>query len=860
MRGKQPHALTIRSNAVLILALLGMMLLPATTAAQPQVGPGMPNPRLLVAMPSGGKAGTTVEVTLTGLDLEDPESLLFSQPGIKAEPIKPPPPDPKKPVPPPTQPVTVKFKVTIPADTPLGSHDVRLINKWGVSNPRAFVVGDLDEVLEKEPNNDIDQAQRVELNTTINGAISAPTDVDYFSFAGKKGQCVVVSCLASSIDSRLSAALQLFDSSGRLLAFNRNYSGNDALLNCSLPTDGDYLVRVYAFTYTQGSPEHFYRLSITTAPWIDAIFPPMVEPGKQAKLTVYGRNLPGGKPDSAAVVDGQVLEKITVTVDAPKEPLALQQLAYGGQVSPKSSSLDGFEYRVHNDAGTSNPFLLTYAQAPVVLDNQANDDADSAQEVTLPCEIAGQIEKKRDRDWYTFKAEKGDVYSIEAYGDRLGSPLALRLVLRNTKNKQVLGEFEDNPDILGAAQFFSRTEDPPRFRFVVPADGQYQLMVTSREAPIQAGPRDFYRIRIAHERPDFRLVLMPQTVNGPDACVVHQRGHQFYTVFAWRLDGFAGDIALSAEGLPEGITCSPQTMAAGLRQATLVLSAAANAPHWTGPIKVKGTATINGQTVVREARAATITWPAPQNTASISRLDRSLMLAVRDKALFSLNAGIDKAAVLPGEKVTVPIKLVRHAADFKAPVLVTALNLPPNLTFNNNNQPVPLAPGKEDASLVLDVKANVQPGTYTIVFRGLAIFPFSKDPTGKQPKQNLTAIQPSTPITITVLPKQVATVSVTPGNATVKVGKQAEFVVKVARQYDYAGEFKLEVVLPPGEKGISAEESTIPKGKDEAKIVLKVAPGTGLGNRANLIVRATAMVNGKVPTTQEGKFSVNVVK
>ena len=53
-----------------------------------------------------------------------------------------------------------------------------------------FAVGDLSEVAEKEPNNDVDQAQRVELNTTINGTIGNPTDVDYFAFAAKKGQRV----------------------------------------------------------------------------------------------------------------------------------------------------------------------------------------------------------------------------------------------------------------------------------------------------------------------------------------------------------------------------------------------------------------------------------------------------------------------------------------------------------------------------------------------------------------------------------------------------------------------------------------------------------------------------------------------
>ena len=160
------------------------------------------------------------------------------------------------------------FKVTIAPGTPVGIHDVRLVNKWGVSNPRAFVVGDQAEVQEKEPNNDVPQAQRVVINTTINGVISAPTDVDFYVFGGKKGQRVVISCLASTIDSRLLAALELYDSAGRQLAYNRHYRNHDALIDCMLHGDGDYFVRLYEFTHSQGSPEHFYRLTITTAPWI----------------------------------------------------------------------------------------------------------------------------------------------------------------------------------------------------------------------------------------------------------------------------------------------------------------------------------------------------------------------------------------------------------------------------------------------------------------------------------------------------------------------------------------------------------------------------------------------------------------
>src|SRR5262249_45913739 len=202
-----------------------------------------------------------------------------------------------------------------------------------------------------------------------------------------------------------------------------------------------------------------------------------------------------------------------------------------------------------------NPYLLTYAQAPVVLDNEKNDTPETAQEVTLPCEIAGRIEKPRDRDWYVFSAKKGAVYSVEAFGDRLGTSVDLYITLRRADGKQqVIAELDDNTEILSQTQFFTRTDDPARYRFVVPDDGRYLLMISSREASIQAGPRHLYRLRVVPERPDFRLVLMPPTPNQPDGAAVGQGGRTYFNVYVWRLDGFDGPITLTAEGLPDGVT------------------------------------------------------------------------------------------------------------------------------------------------------------------------------------------------------------------------------------------------------------------------------------------------------------------
>jgi len=853
------------SLGMVLTALVGLVCAEAGRAQPPQSG--MIVPRLFSVVPNGGKVGSTFEVTFTGQDIEDPEGLFFSHPGIKAEPIIPPAPpvDPKKPAvkPAPRPPVT-KFKVTIAGDAPLGIHDARLINKWGISNPRAFVVGDLNEVLEKEPNDDVPLAQRVELNQTINGIIAGPADVDYFVFAGKKGQRVVVSCLASSIDSRLMAALELFDSTGRLLASNRHYSENDALVDCRLPADGDYYVRLHEFTHTQGGAEHFYRLTLSTAPWIDALFPLAIEPGKTAKVTVYGRNLPGGQLDPTANEDGVALEKLTVDITAPADALALQRLAYRGLVSPRSAALDGFEFRLRNASGASNPFLITYARSPVVLDQGNHDTPEKAQEIVVPCEISGRIEKLRDRDWYQFAAKKGDVYTIEVFGDRLGADLDMYLLLRKPDTKQDLADLDDNGELLTQTEFFTRTDDPPAYRFVVPADGKYQILVASRDADTRAGPRRFYRLRISPERPDFRLIVQHPDNTRPDACCLRQGADEQFTILVWRLEGWNGPVTVSVEGLPPGVTCAPQIVGPNLRQAALVLSASPTAPRFSGEIRVKGTAVIQGQTVVREARPGSITWPVPPGAGipAVSRLDRNLVLAVREKGPFHLSATVQKAVVVQDSKMNVALKLARLWPDFKGPLQIATVNQPTNLPAGillNNNQPVTMNPGKDDATAVLEVKAGVPEGTYNVVMLGTAQIPFNKDPAAKE-KPPINVLLPSTPISLTVLPNRVANLTLSNANPTAKIGADTEVVVKVARLRDFAGEFRIQLVVPANVQGISAGDAIIPPGKNEAKLVLTVPAGAAPGNRPNLVVRALATIHEDIPLTHDTPLNVNVVK
>jgi len=849
-------------SARLPLLCVGVLLALGNGLADAQViqGNSWPNPRLNLITPAGAKVGSTLEVGFAGTDLNDPEALWFSHPGIKATPIIPVPPKPdpkakpdpkKKDVP---LPIT-KFNVVVDKAVPAGFYDVRFVNKYGVSNPRVFVVGDLNEVSEKEPNNDVEQATKVEIGSTINGVIAAATDVDYFSFPGKKGQRLVLSCLTYSIDSRLFPEMKIIGPSGREIAMGRPNPQQDGFLDVTLPDDGDYLVRLNQFTYVGGNQEYFYRLNISAAPWIDAVYPPVVEAGKPSQVTLLGRNLPGGKAEPSLKIGGVVLETLTVTVTPPADPTKINFL---GSVAPPTAGLDGFEYRLPSPGGLSNPVLLTYAQGPVVLEKEGNDTADKAQPIPNLCEVCGRIDRVRDRDWYVFEAKKGDVLVFEMASERLGAPTDMFFVIRNLDTKTDFPMMDDSTDIVNTKNFYNYSKDPAPFRFVAPVDGKYHVLVGSQVGDILAGPEHIYRLSITKEKADFRLIVMPGDDFRPDAVTALKGGQAYYEVMILRRDGFKEDVVLTMEGLPTGVTCTPQILGGKVKSTYLVLSAADSAPVFTGPVKVIGTAIHNGAKIVREARAATPTWPvqAQQNIPTITRLDRDLIFAVRDKAPGKLSATIPAARVTIGDKLNVPLKLARMLPEFKGNFQVAPIpgDLPPNMNFGA----LTFAPGKDDQTAILTVAANVVPGTYNVVFRGFAPIP----PTGEKSKPVNTVLVAS-PVQVTVLPKQVANLSVDNANPAIKLGKELAtgvITVRVARQFDYADTFKVELILPKEAKDVSADATVIPANQNEVKLTLKVPPSAAPGNRTNLIVRATAVIHGDVVLVHETKINVNVVK
>jgi hypothetical protein len=719
--------------------LLAVLLVAFALGAPTAVLAALPVARLVSIFPAGGKQGTSITVTLSGTDLEGVSKLHFSSPGISATPVTTPPglgEDGPQPVP-------GQFTIAIAAETPAGICEVRAVGKYGVSNPRFFEVGTRDELLEKEPNNSPQEAQEITLDTVINGQSAAATDQDYFKFTAKAGQRIIFNCSAYRIDSRMDATLVLYDATGKELDRNRDTNRRDPLLDFTPPADGVYFVEVHDFLYAGGN-EYYYRLSVGAGPYLDFIFPPAGLPGSSGQYTVYGRNLPGGQPTDRIAADGKPLESLNVTIALPADE-SVQSIDAGSVVEPDESGMDAIAYRLPAPTPSSNAVLLGFATAPVVTEQEPNDDPSKAQSVTAPCEVVGQFYPQADRDWVQIECKAGEALWIEVFSQRLGLPtdpfLLVQQVTKNEKGEEQLKDVQAVDDYLenppGNVYIYELKTDDPAFRFVAPADGTYRIMVRNLSNYTRPDPRLVYRLAIHPAKPDFRVVAKPRLLPfSPDpnqnpptvwSPLLRKGGTEYIDVVVFRREGFDGEVRISVDGLPPGVTSSPITVGTGQYLGAIVLSAAEDAAESMSLITVLGRAKIGEAEVVRPARAATMVWGGLINQVTPrSRLTRNLALAVSGSETFPFAIDLGQNPVLEmckAGKVALPIKLIRRG-DFKGNVVLAPSSLPPNVRPSN----ITLDPNASAGNLEIALPPNAPVGTYSFSVLASTQVSYSRDP------------------------------------------------------------------------------------------------------------------------------------
>jgi hypothetical protein len=171
-------------------------------------------------------------------------------------------------------------RVSLHVPAPLGLCEVQLDLGGVKTNPTAFLVSPLPQVMEQEPNDTPEQAMRVTIPCGINGRIGTPRDLDHYRFTAVKGKAIRFEVKArrfgTVLQSSLDSVLDLMTLKGDVLASNDDTFGKDAAVVFTPPADGDYLLRIRDLN-SKGSATSVYYIE---ADWARPDFSLRCDPEK----------------------------------------------------------------------------------------------------------------------------------------------------------------------------------------------------------------------------------------------------------------------------------------------------------------------------------------------------------------------------------------------------------------------------------------------------------------------------------------------------------------------------------------------------------------------------------------------------
>lgn len=679
----------------------------------------LPSLRFDRIAPVGASAGATIDIEILGAEIDDVKSLHFDHPGLTAEHVK-----------------DRQFKMKVAADVPAGTYDVRLVGRWGISNPRVFAVSNgLQDIAEKEPNNEPQEAQEVVLNAAINGT-SDGNGEDFFVVALKAGQRVTFDCWARRLESEVDASLELASVNGKLLASNGDYFGADPFIDFIVPEDGKYVVRVNDLRFRGGFP---YRLVISDRPHVENVFPRVLQAGKSTEVEVAGRNLPNGSTLNLPL-EGPPLQTLRLPLTPHEETLALGTFRFfehphDHSVLPTAATctLNGFQVRPL--ANVLNAATMLVVDVPVVLDQEPNNDRDKPQRLELPAVVAGRFDQPRDADWFEIDVKDGGNYGFEVYSERINGRADPYLVVIDEQGNRVT-ELDDFGHRMNA--FDGHLRDPSG-NVGLTANKKYRVLVQDRYS--RGGARFQYVLSIRKQQPDFFIAAIHQQNPGPGGTNLWKGCSQFVDLVTHSRDGFNGPVTVTAEGLPPGVSVVPATFTDS--RATLVLTAAPHAADWTGEIALIATATIGDKPIKREVRPYSRIWA---NGEATSRPARKLGLAVRELGPFGFTIEPAQVQAEAGKPLELTVKATRHWSDFKAAINLLPLSFAGGFQMPNGS----IVENATDAKITITVPNGLRPGAYTLSVLGQAQVPFHKDKAATSRPNTLVSL-PSVPVTINVV-------------------------------------------------------------------------------------------------------------
>ena len=655
------------------------------------------------------------------------------------------------------------LKLTASPETPVGVYAIRVRTADGLSNPFLFAVGQVPQIQEKEDNSTFETAQPVTSPAVVEGQL-AGNDVDFFKFAGKKGQFIVVDAQCARIGSGVDPSIRLTTAARAYVASADDTPGllTDARLTAVLPEDTDYIVEISDSSY-KGANRPVYRLLIGPIPVAEEIYPQGGRRGETLGVELRGGNLSG--------------LVTTATVLAPS--------LGSNQVRVKAAGFGGL------DVESIPPLVVE--DLPEL--REPADPASPPLKAVPPIILNGRIDPKGDEDRFTLVVVPGQKLRIDVTAADLGSAIDGTL--------QVLG---DKGAVLATADDTTATPAGPNNRRVptiISPDPSLEFTVPANTTEITLALRDLqgrggvgypYRIRVEPVVAGFELSMTDAQVSIP-------KGGTAAIPVTVRRSGYNGPITVTVANLPPGLTVRPATIAELRINGVLTVSATEAAEFEPILLNVVG----EGGTF-KQSASKTIVYSqqATLPTNSVEQLGLLAVTAVPQPA--SLDAPVTPIEIVHGAGGGTFTVTAKRGEDATGALALAPLPLIPGQPFfvGLTAATVNMAEKVNEATITVDAAIEAPLGLMTVVFTAK----------GKLANEDRTLIVPAVTLNI-VRP---LTLEIAAPTLEIKVGATVELKGKIVRK----GNFKEPVTikldgLPAGTK---AEPVTLKP--EETEFTLKL--------------------------------------
>ncbi len=685
--------------------------------------------------------------------------------------------------------------VKIAADAEVGTRTWRVWTDQGACPSRPFIVGELPEIVEQEVDGEPIPVG-VTLPVTVNGRIFPREDVDVWSFEAKAGQTISCSCLTARLGSPFDARLEIRDAQGRRIAESVETGPLevDAIVRFTAPHDGSYSVRVYDVKF--GGLQHYvYRLTVTAGPFVDRVFPLGGRRGTAVAWELAGANL-------------------------PSNPF---EFALPGNAPTRFPSNLGL-------TGNAGPLLpLDVDDLPEFVEREPNDTLAQAEPQTAPAILNGRISRPGDADLYAFRVAKGESLEFDLRAVRLGSPLNPVVALLDATGKEL-----SNTDNQGF--------DDRRISQTFGDEGTYFIRVTERLAS-RGSDALAYRLRITPPpAPDFKLLLTA------DALTVNRGAESKLKLRLARIGKMIEPVQLEFENLPAGMSVTNRNVPANAAEVDLVFKAEAMASVDARPVRIRGTATIGGHPVVRQATfvaqtpdgvetdnvLVAVAVPTPFKVKGIYEVKYA-----QRGGKFVRHFSIDRGGFAGPLKVRLGDKQARHLQGVRGPTI-----------------DVPADASEFDYPVYLPPWMEVGRTSRTVVMA----FGEVADADGSRHTVSFTSVNQNEQIVALVDPGQLS-IELDRQTAVAAPGESTALAIQIGRGQGVSVPVKVELVVASHIRGVSADPVTLAADQTAGTLNVRfAAAGSGPTNigpfNMPLIVRATAMKGPDDPVVAEAKLEI----